>query len=160
MLNPKSKARDLPGTDPSRITALWRRVMAGTGHGRPTAASQAKQKDPIRKNDSGVGIDNSDTSSKVISTDSRRKTAKITATELEELVLKPKGTSLDTTPISVMAFHHFNSDVPNDGACASYYHNIKVIESTTVWLEGDDDFAKNLVWEYNSMGMYKLCRAE
>ncbi|KAF9641746.1 hypothetical protein BFW01_g1729 [Lasiodiplodia theobromae] len=168
----------LPPTDPTDISRLWRRVMAGerkapvtrvprltpaarsTGRDRATGrgaidsgiGSSARTRPPlhlpIRPSDSGLG--SSGEPSDVGSSISRA--SRTADARFDAEVLTPRGITIDQHAGDIFEpWSHFNTFEPPTDGLSHFYRSLPGLENTTVWLEGDADFIETVLHEYQTM---------
>lgn len=125
-------------------------------------ASRAKIKGSSNSSQSKqVGSATSETtypsaSGRITSAGSSSKSSGITIDNpaFRDLILVPRRICIDPDQLSRSAFQHFQTTKPDR------YQEIEGLESTTVFLEGEDVFKSNIVDQYKEMKEWGLCEAE
>jgi hypothetical protein len=76
------------------------------------------------------------------------------------MVLMPRGIHIDASTKTVLTTFHFGvDDAPAEGL-SEYYRNLSGLSETTLWLDANESFLKDIVREYDSMREGGLNEAE
>ena len=141
-------------TNPRRLKNLWDEVMSST---RDTVSTSNKQ----RLMGGNKGSSSTSRSAKSSNTTPTARTiyAKPTDSDYQATILASRGISIDEIQPSQSAFAHFGTEEPT-GEHIPYYEALPKGSGTSVWLDVAEDFADDVVREYDYMSVCSLCEAE
>jgi hypothetical protein len=103
----------------------------------------------------GSTLPGSDTSSQSW----RTVTAKPSDTDFYNLVLVPRGITINGTTNTILASRHFSTSPPKERR-VEYYQEKTGNTASQVWLETGEDFIKEVIGEYTWMKGHESCEAE